>query len=336
MEDTANYQIASSSWGGVGGQPQGGVSLGQPQGFNRGGTVGNQFSTAANSANILGEGQVRQSTTWKESASSETAGHNGGVATLPLQRTLQEDQGHHPLLLEGTGAGGEPKQPRSLDQPPVESEYDGVLSAVLGTAIQQAGLEEGYGGAVVQPGPSGLEDLAGLAPTMPQVQEGPQKDQCRGADPAKNTVRKRSSSPSIDRAKRAREEPLGEPEKPQRGGGHTGKPSREVHPLQREEPPKRSGGSRRTDESREVEARKRRTEDWARGQARPRARSQDLIVCVEHFVGGTQKTHESTGRSWREALPSHSRSRVRPRTRSRSEDRRRSSKSYRKKDIRRR
>ena len=149
-------------------------------------------------------------------------------------------------------------------------------------------------------------------------------------------MRKRSNSPLTDRTKRAREDPLGEPEKPQPGGGHTGKPSREVRPLRGEESPKRSGGSRRPDESREVEAKKRRTAAWAQGQVRPRARSQDLIVCEAHYVGGTRKTHESSSRPRREALPSHNRSRVHPRTRSRSKDRWQSSKSHKKKEIKRR
>ena len=184
----------------------------------------------------------------------------------------------------------------------------------------------------MHPGPSGSGDPAGLATITPQLQEGPRKDQCKESDSAK----KRSDSHSTDRTKRTREGPLGEPEKLQRGGGHTSKPSREVRPLRREESPKRSGGSRRLEENREAEAKKRRTETWAQGQARPRARSQESVVVEAVYVAGARRTHESSSRPRREAFPGHSRSRVRPRTRSRSEDRRRSSKSHKKTEIRRR
>ena len=171
--------------------------------------MGHQLNPGVNYTNFLVEGQVRQPTTWKGPALIEAVGHNGGVITLPLPRTFPEDQGYQPILLDGSGVGGESRQPRVRNQPQAEPEDDRVLSAVLEQAVQQAGLGEGYEEAVVHPGPSGSGDLAGLATTTPQLQEGPRKDQCKEADSAK----KRSDSHSTDRTKRAREGPLGEPEK---------------------------------------------------------------------------------------------------------------------------
>ena len=216
-EDTTSYQIAPLNWGSAGSQTQGGASLGQPLGSNRGGIVGHQLNQGANYTNFLVEEQVRQPTVWKGPAVIEAAGHNGGVITLPIPRMFPEDQGYQHLPLEGSGVGNEPRQPRAHDQLQAGPKDDRGLSEVLEQAVQQAGLGEGYQEAVVQPGPSGSGGPAGLATTTPQPQEGPRKDQGKEVDSAK----KRSDSHSTDRTKRAREEPLGEPEKLQRGGGHT-------------------------------------------------------------------------------------------------------------------
>ena len=146
-------------------------------------------------------------------------------------------------------------------------------------------------------------------------------------------ARKRSNSPSSDRAKRAKEAPLGERERPRGVSGHSGKPLKEVQPLRREDLSKRLGGSRRAKEGCEVKIRE--TEDWAWSQRRPRAQSQDSVVVEAHIVRDTRRTYEDTSRSRREALSSHSRIWTRPRTRSRSADCRRSSKSSKTKESRR-
>ena len=214
-----------------------------------------------------------------------------------------------PVTLGGTGAGGEPRP---------------SPGGLLGAAVQQIGLSLGAGGVEVQPGPSGSQfPVEFVAPGL-KDQERPARDQGRRTDQAKDT-RKRSSSPSRDRAKRARETPLEERERLRGVSGHSGKPLREVQPWRREDLPKRPGGSRRGEEGREDGDRIRGTENWIRSQRRPKALSQESVVV----------TYENTGRSRREAFSSHDRLGIRSRSRSRSRGRRRAGESFQKKESRR-
>ena len=214
-----------------------------------------------------------------------------------------------PVTLGGTGAGGEPRQ---------------SPGGLLGVTAQQLGLNLKTGGVEIQPGPSGSQFPAEFAVPGLKEQERPARDQGRRIDQARDT-RRRSGSPSRDRAKRARETPREGRERPRGVSGHAGKSPRELQQCKREDLLKRPGGSRGGEEDREGGEKIRETENWIKSQRRPKALSQDSVVV----------TYENTGRSRREALSSHDRLGVRSRSRSRSRGRHRAGESSQKREARR-
>ena len=222
---------------------------------------------------------------------------------------LSEEVVTLPVTLGATGAGGEFKQ---------------SPGGLLGSPAQQLGLHLKTGGAEIQPGTSGSLFSAEFAVPELKEQEGPAREQGRRTDQARDT-RRRSGSPSRGKTKRARETSREGKERFRGTSGHTGKSSRELQQSKRENLLRRSGSSREGEEDCEGGEKIQQTGDWVRSHRRPKASSLESVVV----------TYENTGRSRREAPPSHGRFGVRSRSRSRSRDRHRAGEPFQKRESRR-
>ena len=176
VEDTTSFQINPPSWGGAGSQAQGGALVGQAPGSSRGDIVGQQLSQGTSHNNFLVDEQVRQPGVWRGLAAIEAVDHNGGAINLPIPRTPSEGQGYQHLPLGRPGGVDELGQPRAQDQIQAGPESATVRNEVLGQAVQQAGIGEGYQEVAAQPGPSGAGGSVGLAAMTPQPQEGHRRD----------------------------------------------------------------------------------------------------------------------------------------------------------------